>query len=224
MGIRETMAAASSRLKDPVSGLTHFVGVLLSLAALGALLWKTSHPLRPWQLASCAVFGTGLILLYTVSTLYHWLLLPEKGSALLRKLDHIMIFVLIAATYTPFCLGPFRGALGWSMFAAVWGIALLGTVFKLFWMDAPRTVSTLLYVGMGWIVVLGAGPVIRGLEGGALFWLVAGGLLYTAGAVVYATRKPDIFPRWLGFHEVFHVFVMLGSSAHFWAIYRYLTV
>jgi hemolysin III len=224
MDIKEGVTDIASRLKDPVSGFTHFIGMLLSMTGLGLLIWRTSHPLRPWELASCVVFGTGMILLYTVSTLYHWLILPEKENELMRKLDHIMIFVLIASTYTPFCLGPFRGMLGWSMFAAVWGIAFLGTIFKLFWINAPRLVSTLIYIGMGWLAVLGAGPIIRILEHGALFWLVAGGVFYSIGALIYASKKPDIFPSWLGFHEVFHIFVMMGSSAHFWVIYRYISV
>lgn len=224
MDMKKIIYRISSHLKDPVSGLTHFIGILLSLAGLGLLVWRTSHPLRPWALVSCAVFGTGMILLYTVSTLYHWLILAEKGNEFMRKLDHIMIFVLIASTYTPFCLGPFRGTLGWSMFAGVWGIAFLGTIFKLFWINAPRIVSTLIYLGMGWLAVLGAGPIMRILEHGALFWLVAGGVLYSVGAVIYACKKPNIFPSWLGFHEVFHIFVMLGSSAHFWVIYRYISV
>ncbi|HNY66414.1 MAG TPA: hemolysin III family protein [Deltaproteobacteria bacterium] len=213
----------SSRLKDPVSGLTHFIGAILALAGLGLLVWKTTHPFRPWHLTSCAVFGTGMIMLYTVSTLYHWLILPGRGTEMMRKLDHIMIFVLIASTYTPFCLVPFRGTLGWSLFAGVWSIAVLGTVFKLFWIDAPRFLSTIIYVAMGWIAVFGAGTFVRVLEPGALFWLVSGGVFYSVGALIYAVKKPDIFPGWLGFHEVFHIFVLLGSSAHFWVIYRYIT-
>jgi hemolysin III len=223
MDIKDIVNEFSTRFKDPVSGLTHFIGIVLSLFGLMLLVWKTTHPLRSWEFISCVVFGTGMILLYTVSTLYHWLILTEKGNEFMRKLDHIMIFVLIASTYTPFCLGPFRGVLGWTMFAAVWGIAVLGTIFKLFWIDAPRFVSTLIYIGMGWLGVLGAKPIMKILEGGALFWLVAGGVLYSIGAVIYAFKKPNIFPRWLGFHEVFHLFVMLGSSAHYWVIYRYIS-
>ncbi len=214
----------TARLRDPVSGLTHFIAVILSFFALGVLAWKTTHPLKPWHLATSVVFCSGMILLYSVSTLYHWLPLEEKGRLFMRRLDHIMIFVLIAATYTPFCLVPFRDSFGWAMFGAVWAIAVLGTAFKVFWINAPRWVSTLIYVGMGWIAIAGFEPMVRILEPGALFWLVAGGVLYSTGAAVYGFRRPDPFPSTFGFHEIFHIFVMLGSSAHFWAIYRYVTV
>lgn len=223
MDMYNGMRKMVSSLKDPVSGLTHFIGALLSLAGLFLLLWKTSHPFNPWSFSTCLVFGAGLILLYTVSTLYHWLPLSESGSARMRKLDHIMIFVLIAATYTPFCLGPFRGKFGWIVFACVWGIAVLGTAFKLFWIHAPRWVSTLIYVSMGWLGVLGFGQVFRVLEPRALFWLVSGGVLYSVGAIIYACRRPDPIPQLLGFHEIFHVFVMLGSLSHFWVVYRYIS-
>lgn len=211
------------RLKDPVSGFTHFIGALLSCVGLVFLMWKTSHPLKPWHFTTCTVFGVGMILLYTTSTLYHWLNLSEKGSANLRKLDHIMIFVLIASTYTPFCLIAFKGSFGWSLFASVWSIAVLGAVFKIFWIHAPRWVSAGVYVCMGWIALVGIGPIVRVLEPGAVFWLLTGGVLYSIGGLVYACRRPDPFPKLLGFHEIFHIFVMLGSFSHFWVIYRYVT-
>jgi hemolysin III len=210
-------------LRDPVSGLTHFIGALLAVAGLVALIVKASNPLRPWHLTTYCVFGAGMILLYTASTLYHWLPLGSTGRSRLRKLDHMMIFVLIAATYTPFCLVPLRGAWGWSIFGTVWAVALMGIVFKAFWIHAPRWLSAAMYVCMGWIVIVGIVPLVRTLQPGGLFWLVTGGLLYTAGGLIYAVKRPDPFPDVFGFHEIFHIFVMLGTGAHFWAVYKYVS-
>ncbi len=210
-------------LRDPVSGLTHFIGALLAVAGLVALIVEASNPLRPWHLTTYVVFGIGMILLYTASTLYHWLPLSQEGTVKLKRLDHMMIFVLIAATYTPICLIPLRGSWGWSIFGAVWTVALLGIVFKIFWIHAPRWLATSLYIGMGWIAVVGIVPLVRTLQPGALFWLFAGGVLYTVGGVIYALKRPDPIPHVFGFHEVFHIFVMLGTAAHFWTVYRYVS-
>ncbi len=223
MELQKNLKTMLSSFNDPVSGLTHFIGALLSMIGLGLLVWKTTHPFNMYHLAACAVFGIGLVLLYSVSTLYHWLPLAEKGKTALRKLDHIMIFVLIASTYTPLCLIAFRESFGWTMFVGVWAVALLGTALKIFWIQCPRCISTLLYVSMGWIAIAGIRPIIRTLEPGALFWLVSGGVLYSIGAVIYALKRPDPIPRWFGFHEIFHVFVILGSLSHFWLIYKYIT-
>ncbi len=209
-------------LRDPVSGLTHFIGALLAVAGLVALIIKASNPLKPWHLTTYCVFGVGMILLYTASTLYHWLPLSSEGTAQLRKIDHMMIFVLIAATYTPFCLIPLRGAWGWSIFGTVWAVAIFGIVFKIFWINAPRWLTSVVYILMGWIAIVGIGPLVRTLQTGALFWLFAGGVLYTIGGIIYALKRPNPIPRF-GFHEIFHVFVMLGTFAHYWTVYRYLS-
>jgi hemolysin III len=210
-------------LRDPVSGLTHFIGAVLAVFGLAALIIKASSPLKPWHLSTFCVFGIGMILLYTASTLYHWLPLSKEGTARLRKVDHMMIFVLIAATYTPFCLVPLRGAWGWSIFGTVWAVAIMGIVFKIFWIHAPRWLSALMYVCMGWIAVVGIVPLVRTLQTGALFWLFMGGILYTIGGLIYAIKRPNPLPRIFGFHEIFHIFVMLGTCAHFWTIYRYVS-
>ena len=185
-------------LRDPVSGLTHFIGALLAVAGLVALIIKASNPLKPWHLTTYCVFGVGMILLYTASTLYHWLPLSSEGTAQLRKIDHMMIFVLIAATYTPFCLIPLRGAWGWSIFGTVWAVAIFGIVFKIFWINAPRWLTSVVYILMGWIAIVGIGPLVRTLQTGALFWLFAGGVLYTIGGIIYALKRPNPIPRfWL---------------------------
>jgi hemolysin III len=207
-----------------LSGLTHFIGAVLATAGLIALVVKASNPLRPWHLVTYIVFGAGMILLYASSTLYHWLPASRVVRTRLRRLDHMMIFVLIAATYTPFCLIPLRGAWGWGIFGAVWIAALLGMVFKAFWIQAPRWLSAAMYVCMGWIALVGIVPLVRTLQPGALFWLFAGGVLYSLGALIYALKRPDPVPDIFGFHEIFHIFVMLGTLAHFWVVYKYVSM
>lgn len=209
-------------LKDPVSGLTHFVGALLAVFGLVLLILRATDPVKPWHIVSYSIFGAGMIFLYTASTLYHWLDLSEKGNRRLHKFDHMMIFVLIAATYTPICLIPLRGGWGWSLFGVIWGLAIAGILFKIFWMDAPRWLTTGIYIFMGWIVIVGIYPLVTMLQTGALIWLAAGGLSYSVGAIIYGAKKPDPWPDFFGFHEVFHIFVMLGTFAHFWVMYEYV--
>lgn len=208
-------------LREPMNGLTHFVGILFGIAALTLLVKGTLSPIQPWHLAGFTVFGVGMVLLYTASTLYHWLPLTQRGVQIWRRIDHSMIFVYIAATYTPICLIPLRGPWGWTLLGIVWGVAVAGLFVKIFWMDAPRWLSTALYLGMGWIVVIALYPLVQSLPIPALLWLLAGGLLYSAGAVVYALKRPRGF-RFLGFHEIFHLFVIAGSLCHFWLMYRYI--
>jgi hemolysin III len=209
-------------LRDPLAGFTHLLGALGGVAALVLLMLRAADMGSAWHAASFAVFGTSMILLYTASTLYHWIPYSERRTQRLRKLDHLMIFVMIAGTYTPICLVPLRGAWGWSIFGVVWGLAVAGSVVKLCWMSAPRWISTGFYILMGWVVVAAVWPLVRALTPGALLWLLAGGLSYTVGGVVYALRRPDPWPRVFGFHEIFHIFVLLGSFCHFWVMYAYI--
>jgi hemolysin III len=210
------------RLRDPANGWTHFAGILLAAIGLVLLLVRASHPFSPVHVVVFAIFGSAMILLYTFSTLYHWLPLAGRALERLRRLDHIMIFVFIAATYTPVCLITLRGAWGWSILGAVWGLALAGAVMKLFWLDAPRRWSTAVYLLMGWTIVVGIWPLTHRLAAGGLVWMAAGGLCYTVGAVIYALKRPDPWPRLLGFHGIFHLCVLAGSFAHFWLMYRYV--
>ncbi len=212
------------RLREPVNSLTHLGAAVLSAGGLALLIHRAAHPLRPWHLAGFVVFGAGLVGLYTASALYHGLPLSGQGLSRLRKIDHAMVFVLIAATYTPICLVPLRGPWGWGLLATVWGLAAGGIAFKLLWMQAPRWLSTAIYLGMGWVVVVAVWPLVHAMEPGALAWLGAGGLFYTVGAVIYALRRPDPWPGRLGFHEIFHVLCVLGSASHFWVMYRYVAV
>jgi hemolysin III len=208
------------KLKDPVSGLTHFAGALLSIAALVLLVCFSALHATAWHVVSFSIFGASLILLYTASSLYHLLPLSEKATTIFRKIDHMMIFVLIAGTYTPLCLVPLRGAWGWSLFGTIWGLAFAGITMKVFWLHAPRWLYTSIYLGMGWIVVVALMPLDKIIPGG-IPWLAAGGAFYSIGAVIYAIKKPNI-SKAFGFHEIFHIFVILGSISHFWLMFRYV--
>lgn len=212
------------KLREPVSGLTHGVGALLSLAGLVYLVYWAAVQGTVWHLVSFVIFGVSLILLYTASALYHLLPLSPRGVEILRRVDHMMIYVLIAGTYTPFCLVPLRGPWGWSLLVTVWGLAVLGMVTKIFWLHAPRWLSTAFYLGMGWLVLVAAVPLARQAPASALAWMAAGGLFYSVGAVVYALKRPNPIPRWFGFHELWHLFVLAGSASHYLAVLRVLPV
>jgi hemolysin III len=201
-----------------MNGLTHFIGALLAIAALVLLLVRDEVTTR--HIVAFSLFGSAMILLYTFSTLYHWLPIDGKKLLIFRKIDHIMIFFFIAMSYAPLALVVLEGAWGWSLFGTVLGIMLFGLFLKIFWMDAPRFLSTLIYVLMGWLVVIGLWPLSQKLPNMALFWLFSGGVFYTVGAVIYAKKRPN--PRYFGFHEIFHVFIMLGSFSHFWLMYQYV--
>lgn len=209
-------------LRDPVNGLTHFIGALLAVLATVLLIMRSVSPAMPWHIVTFSIFGGGMILLYTASTLYHWLPLSESGIRFLRRVDHSMIFFYIAATYTPICLIPLRGPWGWSLFGVVWGLALSGIVMKIFWLHAPRWLSTAIYLAMGWMVLVGVYPLVTSLSPAALAWLAGGGLVYSAGAVIYALKWPDPWPKRFGFHEIFHLFVIGGSFCHFVVMYWFI--
>lgn len=211
-----------SRLKEPVSGLTHLLGALAAVAGLVLLLVFGARYGTARHLTGFAIFGASLILLYLASALYHLLTLSDRATLTMRRIDHMMIFVLIAGTYTPICLVPLHGAWGWSLLSVVWTIAVAGIVLKLLWMQAPRWLSTLFYVGMGWVVVVAAIPLVRSLPAGGLLWLGIGGLAYTVGAVLYALKWPNPWPKVFGFHEIWHLFVLAGSFSHYWLMLRYV--
>ncbi|WP_214659368.1 PAQR family membrane homeostasis protein TrhA [Candidatus Formimonas warabiya] len=210
------------RFRDPVSGLTHLFGFLVSIPGLILLVWNAAHFSTPWHIVSFSIFGASLILLYAASSLYHLVPVSDKGVKILRRIDHIMIFVLIAGTYTPVCLIPLRGAWGWSLLGSIWGLAILGIFLKIFWRNCPRWISTIIYIFMGWLVLIAFFPLIKTIPLTGFSWLVIGGFLYTIGAVIYGTKRPRISAKWLGFHEIFHLFVLAGSFSHFWLMLKYL--
>ena len=165
-----------------------------------------------------------MILLYGASTSYHSFDISEKANLRLKRLDHMMIFVLIAGSYTPVCLTVLRGSIGMRLLAIVWGLAIVGMIFKLLWVTCPKWVSSVIYIAMGWVCVLAMPQLVAGLSFGAFMWLLAGGLFYTVGGVIYAMKFPVFHNRfrYFGCHELFHVFVMAGSLCHFIVMYVYL--
>ena len=203
------------------------IGAVLAVAGLILLIvYSALYGEGAWDVVSFTIFGVALVLLYLFSTLYHLLNLGEKGTNVFRKFDHMMIYVLIAATYTPICLGPLRGPWGWSIFGVVWGLAVLGIILTAVWIKAPRWLTTSIYVGMGWLVVIMAYPLLKTFQElnalPSLLWLLAGGIFYTIGGVIYGLKKAPFTTKHFGFHEIFHIFVMLGSFCQFWFIFHYL--
>lgn len=210
------------KFREPMNGFTHFIGILFGIAALVLLLTRKSLPFTTAHAVSFSIFGSAMILLYTFSTLYHWLNVKDGTLEILRKIDHIMIFIFIAATYTPICLVTLGGGWGWSMFGTVWGLTIAGFVLKIFWLNAPRWLYTAIYLMMGWVIVIGIWPLVQSLALGGLMWLLAGGVSYSIGAVIYGTKKPNPWPGFFGFHEIFHLFVLTGSICHFFLMYLYV--
>jgi hemolysin III len=209
-------------LREPVNGLTHAAGGVLAVVGLGVLLATAASTGRLDQLLAFGIFGLSLVALYAVSALYHLLPLSPAGVARLRRLDHMTIFVLIAGTYTPFCLLALDGGWRWGLLALIWSLALCGVILKLRWMDAPRWLSVALYLGMGWIAVIAASALLRAVPSGGFAWVLSGGLVYSVGALAYGLKRPNPFPGVFGFHEVWHIFVLAGSACHFWAVLRYI--
>lgn len=215
-----------AKVRDLVSGLTHCIGASLSLVGLVVLIVFAAIWGDAYDVVSFTIFGVGLFLLYLFSTLYHWLNIGEKGLTVFKKLDHIMIYILIAASYTPICLGPLRGPWGWSIFGVVWGFAVLGTILTSVWIKAPRALTTGIYIAMGWVVIIAVYPLIKVFSDAgllySLLWLLAGGIFYTIGGLIYGLKWPKINFKNFGFHEIFHIFVMLGSACQYWFILKYV--
>jgi hemolysin III len=209
-------------LREPVNGLTHLVAGVLALVGLVVLLVAATRAGRVDQVVAFAVFGSSLVALYAASSLYHLLPLSPAGTARLRRLDHVCIFLLIAGTYTPFCLLALDGAWRAGLLGAVWALALGGVLLKLVWMESPRWLSVSLYLGLGWLAVVAAPVLVQKVPPGGIAWVVAGGLVYSVGALIYAFRRPNLVPGVFGFHELWHLFVMAGSACHFWSVLRYV--
>ncbi|MGE5450101.1 MAG: PAQR family membrane homeostasis protein TrhA [Methanomassiliicoccales archaeon] len=206
-------------MRDPVSGLTHLAGVLLSIMGMLALL-SVSDSNR--QIIAVAIYGSSMVLLYLASSLYHLLPVAPTIVQRLRLFDHLMIYVLIAGTYTPICLLALSGRWGISILISIWTLAAIGMATQGLWFKAPRWLSTLIYLLMGWLAVVVIFPLYKVNALSAIIWLMAGGLFYTVGAIIYALKKPEFHNRWFGFHEVFHLFVLAGSFCHYWMIAKYI--
>ena len=211
-------------IKDPGSAITHFIGMLMAIFAAVPLLIKAAHEPSRIYVVSIAVYAASLILLYAASTTYHTFNRSEKINTLLKKVDHMMISVLIAGSYTPICLLVLGGRTGIFLLCIVWGIALAGILIKAFWVYCPRWVSSVLYIGMGWTCVLAFTQILNSMSPAAFGWLLAGGIIYTVGGVIYALKLPIFNSRhkYFGSHEIFHLFVMGGSACHFVVMYVFV--
>lgn len=209
------MHRRQERQEERANAITHGVGLLLSLAGIPGLIVLAARHGDAWHVVSSSIYGATLILLYLASTLYH---LARKDSlkSLFRFIDHACIYLLIAGTYTPFTLVTLRGGWGWTLFGLVWGLALLGISFKIFFTGRYEILSTLVYVLMGWLALVALKPMLEQFPDGCLAWVLAGGLTYTFGVVFYALdRKPYM-------HAVWHLFVLIGSTCHYVAVMRYV--
>lgn len=197
------------------SALTHGIGAWLFSVGTAVLIVIACFMHSALHIISYTVYGVTLIGLYATSTLYHSLKVRPSGRKALRTLDHIMIYMLIAGTYTPICLITLNGAWGWSIFGVIWGLAIAGTIVKLFWLSAPRWISAIAYIGMGWMALIAVVPLVRSMSAAGLALLGAGGFFYTVGGILYALRWPGRDRKYFGFHEVFHIFILLGSICHY---------
>ena len=212
------------KLKDPGSAITHGIALLLAIAGAAPLLIRAAGWTDSLHIAALSIFILTMILLYAASTIYHSVDSTEKVNRRLRKLDHMMIFVMIAGSYTPVCLIVLHNRLGYALCALVWATAILVIIFKAFWVTCPKWVSSVLYIGMGWLCVLAFVPIIHALPKAGFGWLLAGGIIYTIGGVIYALKLPifDSKHKNFGSHEIFHIFVMLGSACHFVVMYCFV--
>lgn len=211
-------------MKDPGSAITHFIGMMMAIFAAIPLLIKAAHEPDPIYIISLSVYAVSLILLYAASTAYHTFDFSEKANVIFKKIDHMMIFVLIAGSYTPICLLVLDKAVGIPLLGLVWGIAIIGIGIKAFWVFCPKWVSSILYIGMGWTCVLAFSQILNSLTPTAFGWLLAGGIVYTIGGIIYALKLPIFNSKHKNFgsHEIFHLFVMGGSTCHFVVMYSLL--
>jgi hemolysin III len=209
-----------SKLREPVNGLTHLITAGAALVGLIILLvigWG-----HPGKLISLMIYGISLILLFLASGIYHSVKADPNVLLKLRKFDHSAIYLLIAGTYTPICFNMLDGFWKWGMLGIVWGLALVGIGVKIFFIKAPRWVTAGVYIVMGWLCIFGIQEILAALPLGAIIWLAAGGIIFTLGAVVYITKTMDFVPGVFGFHEIWHIFVILGALAHYIMIAIYI--
>ena len=210
-------------IREPFNAFSHLAGAILSLAALLAMVLKVAYANAPaLHIVAVSIFGISLLLLYSASTLYHSAITQPHIIAFLRKLDHSMIFALIAGSYAPFCLIALGGTFGWTLFSLVAILGLSGIFFKMVWFHSPRWLSTALYIAMGWIIIFAVVPLAHSLSLTGLLLLVAGGISYTIGGIIYGVKPNFLSSKHLGFHEIFHLFILLGSLCHFLSVYFYV--
>lgn len=211
-------------IREPGSAITHFIGMMLALIASTPLLVKAASTMNHVTIVAMTVFILSMILLYGASAMYHSVNVSGKILKIFRKIDHMMIFILIAGSYTPVCMVVLGGNLGYTLLAIVWGIAITGMTIKAFWITCPKWFSSIIYIAMGWVCVFVFGRLFHTLSRPAFIWLLAGGIIYTIGGIIYALKLPLFNSKHVNFgsHEVFHLFVMGGSICHFIFMYQYV--
>lgn len=211
-------------IREPWSAFTHLIGMLLSILASVPLLIKAGMSGTSVIFWSCAIFICSMILLYGASTLYHSVSVGGRIERICKKMDHMMIFVLIAGSYTPVCVIALGKKQGYPLLALVWGLALVGMVIKGLFVYCPKWFSSILYIAMGWLCLGVFGPLHNALPPAAFGWLFAGGIIYTIGGVIYALKLPlfNATHKSFGSHEIFHLFVLAGSICHFIFVFLYL--
>jgi hemolysin III len=210
------------KLKEPLAGATHLIGAVLSIPALILLIIYGSN--SAWKIVSFSIYGSSLFLLFLFGTLYHWLPQSAGGKAqIFRKLDHLAIYLLIAGTYTPFCLITLNGIWGWSIFGVIWVMAVFGIVIQSVYINVWRWLTTTIYICMGWLIVVAFKPLGSNLSPEGIRWLIAGGIIYSIGGVIYTIKKPNL-SKVLGYHELWHLFVLAGAACHFIAILFYIAL
>ena len=211
-------------IREPGSAITHFIAMMMAVFATVPLLVQAGIQSGWENFLAMAIFMGSMILLYGASATYHSVDLTGRSLRVFRKLDHMMIFVLIAGSYTPVCLIVLGGKLGYTLLALVWGIAAVGMLVKACWITCPKWFSSVIYIAMGWVCVLVFGPLLKTLSVPAFLWLLSGGIIYTVGGVIYALKLPlfNAKHKFFGSHEVFHLFVMGGSICHFIFMYLYV--
>ena len=214
----------SVTIREPGSAITHFIGMMMAILASTPLLIKAVLSGQPVIFFAMVVFIASMILLYGASATYHSINVGGRILRVFRKLDHMMIFVLIAGSYTPVCLVILGGRLGYTLLAVVWGVAILGMAVKAFWITCPKWFSSVIYIAMGWVCVMAIRQIVAALTPAAFAWLLAGGIIYTIGGVIYALKLPIFNSKHKNFgsHEIFHLFVMGGSFCHYMMMYGYV--
>lgn len=211
-------------IREPGSAITHFIGMMLAVFASVPLLTKAGLTQNRSEIAAMMVFMGSMVLLYGASAVYHSVVVPDGILKIFRKMDHMMIFVLIAGSYTPICVIVLGGRQGYTLLAAVWTIAAVGMLVKALWINCPKWFSSVIYIAMGWLCVFVFGQLLETLERAGFLWLLAGGIIYTVGGIIYALKLPIFNSKHADFgsHEIFHLFVMAGSVCHFIFMYYYV--
>jgi hemolysin III len=216
------MDTLNSKFREPTSAITHLVAASISFIGLIVLIvlgWGDFQKIIPFS-----IYGISLIMMFTASGTYHMVIARDSIILNLRKLDHSAIYLLIAGTYTPICIYFFSGFWQYGLLILIWSLAIIGIAVKLFIINSPRWITAGVYLVMGWLAIMGVQEILRTMPTAAIIWLVVGGLFYSLGAIIYITKFMDFFPGKFGFHEVWHIFVILGAFSHYYLILRFIAV